>query len=317
MDHGLDPRVSYGAVIEHARRALETDSRSFEALNNLGLSYVKIGSFNLEHGLEPTESFHHANEAFAQVVKLTPTRKFGYANLCEVNLDLATYLGRIGQDPRPTLQKGIDGCLKALQLDPSHAISYSNLGLLCFTLGDWQLDHQIDPREALLSGRTASSIDHYPLTYRDLANLEVLSARWSVVRGRDPSPSLSAATRAANQALTLLDGKSPDVWLTQAEIETVRAQCLKKRHQPIEAAVRAGLDLARRSRSGNPSEALTFAFEGKLHLLSAQVARTAAARVAAAEQARVAFEHALTINRILEHDFGPQLAEARALGQSP
>ena len=207
---------------------------------------------------------------------------------------------------------------EAIRLDGNYDGSHFYLGLSNTTLAVWQLDHGIDPADAIARSRaelerslTINPGDPEALMF--LGESRTVEGRWLSAGGRDPLPVFAVAEANARKALAQSGGESPDALRILTDLYRWRAEWRGRRHLPVANDVREGLALAERTLVRAPDQALVEVAAAALHLVSARGRVSRSERVAAAERAHAALKKALDLDANLDGEVRPMLDEAARL----
>jgi serine/threonine-protein kinase len=322
QDTGGDPRRDYQLASENARKTIALLPDGFPGWNALAASNWYMGAWEAKHSHDPAAAFTRAEDAYANVVRISAKLSFGHSSRCSLLRVWADYERRTAVDPRPRLEQSIASGRRALEVAPNDAYSHFELGEAVLTWARWQLDQAIDPTEMIERARgdfrRALEIDtSYQSALAGLAESDVLEARWSLLHGRDPIATLARAASWARRGLELSSGRSTDALAELAEISRWRAEWHARGRQAVTADVDQGLAYVARGRAHNPQLGEAAAVEGALHLVAARTASSPAARLAAAGRASTALETALRIDKTLEREYRPLYVEAQRIISLP
>jgi serine/threonine-protein kinase len=312
--HGIDPRTSLKSGIAHGQRLIAFSPGSYSSYIDLGILYANLGDWDRLQGLDPSDDYGRAVAADEKVAQLGPTLDYGYANLCSVYRPWAEFEMSRGLDPRPRLKQAMTSCRRAIEISGDFDGSHLELGWSGVLLATWELEHAIDPTRAIETSRAEleRTLELHPdhvEALSELGELRLLRARWFASRGRDPLPEFAAGEKWIRRSLAVSDGKSAGpLWLL-AELDRRRAEWREAHRLGFAADVQEGLRMAARALEQHPRLGLAAAVEGALHLVVARAAAAPAARRAAAERARAALSHALSIDKNLEREVQPLLTE--------
>src|SRR5262249_53005162 len=147
QDTGGDPRRDYELAIENARKTIALLPDGFPGWNALAASNWYIGDWEAKHGHDPVAAFARAEDAYANVVRISAKLSFGHSSRCSLLRVWADFERRTAVDPRPRLERAIASGRRALEVAPNDAYSHFELGEAVLTWAQWQLDQSIDPME--------------------------------------------------------------------------------------------------------------------------------------------------------------------------
>jgi eukaryotic-like serine/threonine-protein kinase len=315
---GEDPRPSYRAAVDEAKRATARAPNSFPAWNALGIANQALSSWEGAHGLDPREALDRAVDAYLNVVRIVPTLDHGFINLCDAYINWGDYEIDRGLDPRVHLRQATDSCDEAIRINGDYYGSHLNRGEANRLLATWQVSASLDPTATLAVSRASLERalkigGETPEMLVPLGHERVLEGRWAAAHGGDAAASFAAAAAFAKRAAAASHDESAEAYFLLAELHRFRADWLAARHESSTAEVREGLAAAARALALNPKHARAAATAAGLHLVAARTAATADERARAAAAAKASFAQALAVDGNLVRECSDGQAEVARL----
>ena len=148
--------------------------------------------------------------------------------------------------------------------------------------------------------------------YLERARIDLVAARQELAKRGNPAAALTAGARALDRA-EAINPREPELFLARARVEAARAEWTLAAGRDPGPAVRSGLAAAARAEAISPLGGRCRAAAGALHLLAARGATDPERRRNEAREAVKLLEEALSMNRLFAREYGPILADARAL----
>jgi serine/threonine-protein kinase len=320
-EHGIDPQASLGKAIAAFEQSLATNPKNASSLNNMGLAIHTRAYYRLEHGqVEGEADLVRAAEAYERVLALGGTDSKTLNNIGYLAVDHATYLARIGRDPRPAIEKGIGYLQRALAANQAEKFAYFNIAGLKLTESEYLVEQGEDPATALAATHAAIDADLKRSKNPDpdiiaySADAYVLAARWAMSRKQSPAEAFAAADAAMKRA-EQLDATTGYVVDARINLERWRAEWLLSQNRDASAALaRAHTTAAQLAEMVHNAPAARL-YAGEIAALEARSLRKASGgeaakrRDAAIATARRELAAALAGNRFYERRISPLLAE--------
>jgi hypothetical protein len=244
-------------------------------------------------------------------------------NLGYLTVDRATYLARVGRDPRPAIAEGLGFLQRALAANRSERFAYFNTAGLRLIESEYLVETGQDPTDALAAVQDAIDADlkrsENPdpdiLAYR--CNAHVLAARWAMARKESPAEAFAAADVAMKKA-EQLDATTGYVVDARVGLERWRAEWLVSEGRDASAALSRARSAASQVVEMVHNAPGARRLVGEVALVEARSVRdlrgpdAAKRRADALATARRELQAALVGNRFLERELAPLLAELDA-----
>ena len=274
-NQGGDPRPLLAKAIEAAGRSAALRPAADTYLTVVEAHRVQA-AYELDRGIDPSQTVRGASEAYQQAVRLDPTDPGIHNSVGIAFRAQGGWEARSGRDPRPFLQKAVDAYGESIRRNPRYSYAYNNAGNAWAERAAYELDHGIDPSASVAEVRRlcekASEINpNYPYPYNNVASAYCVLARHQMRRGLDPRPSLAQAIGAAREGTRVsasfapIRGNLARAYAIQAEYEWSQSV------DPAESA-QISLEAGRQALALNPKMAAVHGYLAWAHLVLARQA---------------------------------------------
>ena len=328
-EHGIDPRESLGRAIAGFEASLAINPQNAATLNNLGLAMHTRAYYRLEHGDAGGEAdLERAAETYERVLALGGVDSKTLNNIGYLDVDRATYLARVGRDPRPAIEHGIGYLQRALAANPAERFVHFNTAGMRLTEAEYLVDKGEDPTAALTAVQAAIDADLKRSENPDpdilayLCTAHVLDARGRMARKQSPADAFAAAESALKRA-EKLDATTAYVVEARIGFERWRAEWLVAERRDATAALGRGraaaAQLAEMVHNAPGARLLVgeiAAVEAR-SLAGARAADVVQRRSAAIAISRRELAAALAGNKLYARRIEPLLAELDTLARTP
>jgi len=207
-------------------RAQELDPGRPEAFHLQGNALLDLVDRERSVGDDPIPSIRAALAAFKKTLALPEGRtRRTYNSLGMAHTDLGWVLRLRGEDPRDSLQRGIEAIDRAIAMSPGYATAFNSRGLAYWERAEYAAATGGDPlpdfHEAEASfGRMIAIDPTRMVAHTNSAGVLLGKARWQLLEGVDPSSTLAAV----EAHLAVARERFPwDFNLDTAEVELLRA----------------------------------------------------------------------------------------------
>ncbi|HEX5058073.1 MAG TPA: protein kinase [Kofleriaceae bacterium] len=324
-EHGIDPQASLGHAIDAFEASLAINPKNATALNNIGLAFHTRAYYRFEHGqVEGEADIMRAKEAYDRVLALGGTDSKVLNNIGYLTIDRATYLARIGRDPRPVIEEGNSYLERALAANPAERFSYFNMAGLRLIEAEYLVENGKDPAPALAKLETAIDADLERsgtpdpdiIAYR--ADGHVLAARWAISQKASPADAFAAADTAMKKA-EQLDAMTGFVIDARIGLARWRAAWLVSQGQDASATLTRAKAAASQAVEMVHDAPAAHLYVGEIATIEARSLKNAHGadaekrRAAAIATAKRELEAAVAGNKFYERKVTPLLTELAAL----
>jgi serine/threonine-protein kinase len=224
--HGEDPRPVLRQAAQAAEEAAGREG-SRDSQLTVGNAWLRCGSYELWHGLDPKESFEKARKNFEEAIALDPGLAASHNSLGYTLVSEAEHEKAHGGDPLPLLDRAIESYRRAVGLDPKFAGARVNLCGAQEKKGRHEWTRGLDPRASFDAAAAAcrQTLAINPNMLDASNNLSAIFLDQSEVEaatGVDPRPALEQAVAALDHAIQV-NPKHYIPHLNQANLFATRA----------------------------------------------------------------------------------------------
>lgn len=316
--HGINPIPTARKAIESYGKAIELNPGEAFHYGNMGGVHRLIAEYQMQHGEDPRESIQNAIDCYRKTVSINPNISYIYASIGNAHRLKASFENGQGLDPRASLRQAIDNYGKMTGIMPNEPSPYKERIPAFSLLAEYELEHGgadpgADLERARQAARKAIALDaDDPDTYEHAARAELLAARLAIARGQSPLASFKQADEMLQTSLRL-NPNNGNARITSAELQVLLANYHRSGNRNREALedVRRGFEQVEADLKISPNQPEAFAVRGLLLLARAQLARSKADAVRAAEE----LETAIRLNKNLKARYDRSLEQARELSQ--
>ncbi|CAM2067040.1 Non-specific serine/threonine protein kinase [Sulfidibacter corallicola] len=195
----------------------------FEAVS---LLFFLQASYEVERGLNPTESFEQALAARTRLLELKPNDIPSHNAIGLIYWNRAEYLSRIGKDPSEDLAQASYHFHMLLSYDERFVSAYNSLGLVHWTQAEYAKSKGLQPLEefdkAIAFFAKAIEINKMEYAYTNLAATANAKAEYMRQQGLDPTSVLETVRTYVTDALQIneddpdLHTEDGNAWLVAA-----------------------------------------------------------------------------------------------------
>lgn len=306
---GVDPSASFREAIERCDRAVRLDPEFTFSYINKAIASNYMALHLIDTGRSPDATLSDALGAIRAAKARNPGFAGASANAGWIYVLRASYESVTGGDPSESLRLAEESTRDLEKSAPSSIMVYELRAMTGSAKALHSLRQGSDPAPALDEARVAAqrivSEAKWDIDYRILrARIEILGARWALLRGADLPGDLDGEM---TQIAAMLEKErvQPRLYQTLAEIHEVRAAWLEGRKRDAGEDVKKGLEMADKALAKNPRMASAFAVKSALLLLEARAKREPKAAREVAQRAKEAMDAAVREDPLIVRDVRP------------
>ncbi|MBL9040398.1 MAG: serine/threonine protein kinase [Myxococcales bacterium] len=326
---GVFDQKAFAEAAFHYARAFEVDPGFSRALLCQGTMYISVITFLASHGETLEKEYESAMKIFRQALNLKKDDFQIYLYMVGIQLVEIDHLISSGASPDRVIKESLQTIARVRELNHVDVLVDIYAGNLHSLRALSDLEAGRDPMPAVEEGLQAirNGMKKQDAQYdllRCKSRLHLIAARSQ--SNRERAEALFAESLAASELAVKQRPKMADAYDGQCEAirYTAESRLNAPGLKPEKAAeltsfIDRGLAACSTALVYNPTSAYAHGNRGTLLLLAAQQATSAPARKLGATQAVAALEKALQINKWLQREYSPLLAQAKALAdaQSP
>jgi serine/threonine-protein kinase len=317
MASGGDPREQFALAIDAVNTGLAIDPDLVGSLNLLGGLHMTQADWETRHGIDSRPTLDAALDAFSRASEINPSSPRILNNIGLTAWILGDLERMLGEDPRPSFERAADSLETALDVREDLVSARINLSGVHYTRAKYALRSGEDPRPYLERSyaELARIREVYPNDfYVDWADCLILEARLLLRRARPPVKKLD---RAADELRAGLEHYPERAGLHRAlaQVSLLRGTWAGEQGEPVRQHVLAGHRHVDEALRLDPSLAVAYVVQGRLHLLAAESFPTGERRRTSAAAAVESFRQALEHNPLLEREVSEELREAERVSE--
>ena len=301
--------------------AIRLNPNYFSAYHCKGNIHNVRGLYEMDVGLDPTDSLDSAVEMLKKAIKINPGYFNAYISLGFAAVSKGEYLSLVGHNPNDTLNLAEETFQNAMQINPNFHELFRGLAQSNWKRAEFCVEHKTDPTLYLKQARSfiqkAFEADKSSrVIYSLWGEIELIAARWKMLQQSNPETELQRAIEWENRGLNI--GPTPkffDAWYSQARVYHRWAEWNLVNKRNADRELRLGLDMVSSALKIKPRSAEMIATRGIFFLFQARSASNVSQRKAFADKAQMTIQEALKLNANLTRLYTPYLKEAESLVQ--
>ncbi len=278
---GKDSEPAVRAGLASAERALQ-----LETINPAGVhawriqAQMELGREAWRHGRDPRPDLMAATQAAEALIRQVPDDINVLDNAISCIYSVADQLTDLEGEVGPLLERALALVEQGLTRSPGYPALLAHKVKLQMVAAYWSCLHGQDPTAAIADGRKQLALvgtaGKGMVQFDEVrALLALLEARWNLLQGRTPAPSLAEVERRLNPLLKTPTTAHAGVLQNLALATLVRAQWARQQKRPSPGQASQGLGFIGRAIRLDPGDPSLRVIEARLHALAgdAQAAR--------------------------------------------
>jgi len=316
FEAGLDPQPFLNQGLWHVRESLRLAGSSTTALSGANLQ-CGLADWKRDHGQDPEPHFQQALAYYDLALAKAPEDGDIHAGVADIAVRYASHLRQVGRPCLGVLERGLKAAECAVSLSPTY-FRQLNQGDSLRLAAQVRMDSGLDPESLLRQGwialhaceRLNADGDYTLYWYQGL--LAFVEGQSAARGGRSPDDAWNRSERCLQRAARM-NPKALEPLVALARLAWIRSRWRSIPQHAFEDGIRLGLEATFKGFSLKSRQPELQALRGCLFELQAHAATEPQDRERLLGLARRDLETALSENRFLLREFGPELKHIKAV----